>query len=332
MTPTSLRTLLPALLLLAFPAAAQPSQEVTLAPARDNTLFDDAAGSLSNGAGAYLFTGRTVQANGYLRRALLFFDVAAALPAGARVESAALTLTVTKSISPSPQNVGLHRALAGWGEGTSNAVCNGGNEGCGAGAAAGDATWLHRRAPGERWTAPGGDFQPAASGTISVAAMSVGANTWPSSPALVADVQAWLDAPAGNFGWAVIGGETPATKALQLASRENPVASNRPALVVRYTVSTASEAASGPGALALTVGPNPLGARATVRYTLGAPGAVQLAVYDALGRRVATLADGPRAAGPHEAPFDARALAPGAYLVRLVTPTGTATVAAVRGR
>ncbi len=32
---------------------------------------------------------------------------------------------------------------------------------------------------------------------------------------------------------------------------------------------------------------------------------VTLAVYDALGRRVATLADGPAAAGPHEARFDA---------------------------
>jgi len=59
---------------------------------------------------------------------------------------------------------------------------------------------------------------------------------------------------------------------------------------------------------------------------------VQLAVYDALGRLVATLAGGPRAAGAHEAPFDARALAPGAYLVRLVTPAGMATVMAVRGR
>ncbi|HIL58420.1 MAG TPA: T9SS type A sorting domain-containing protein, partial [Rhodothermales bacterium] len=46
-------------------------------------------------------------------------------------------------------------------------------------------------------------------------------------------------------------------------------------------------------------------------------GAVRLAVYDLLGREVAVLAEGTRPAGAHTARFDSRALAAGAYLVRL---------------
>jgi len=68
---------------------------------------------------------------------------------------------------------------------------------------------------------------------------------------------------------------------------------------------------AGPTAgLALTL-PNPVAATATVRYT--APTAdVALALYDALGRRVATLAP---AGGT--ATLDVRGLAPGAYVLRL---------------
>ena len=63
--------------------------------------------------------------------------------------------------------------------------------------------------------------------------------------------------------------------------------------------------------------PNPIRSTARVQFGLGASGRVHLAVYDALGREVATLADGPLAAGEHEATFDATGLAPGGYVVRL---------------
>ncbi|HIG75829.1 MAG TPA: T9SS type A sorting domain-containing protein [Bacteroidetes bacterium] len=63
--------------------------------------------------------------------------------------------------------------------------------------------------------------------------------------------------------------------------------------------------------------PNPVRQSATVAYVLPAEGAVRLAVYDLLGREVAVLAEGTRPAGAHTARFDSRALAAGAYLVRL---------------
>ena len=70
-----------------------------------------------------------------------------------------------------------------------------------------------------------------------------------------------------------------------------------------------------------SVFPNPLAARARVPYELPAAADVRLAVYDALGREVAVLADGERPAGRHEATLDAGRLAPGLYHVWLSTGT-----------
>ncbi|MGB0515304.1 MAG: hypothetical protein ACPGJE_10740, partial [Wenzhouxiangellaceae bacterium] len=51
---------------------------LSLAPAADNTLYERAAGDLSNGTGPSLFIGLTgVNAGTVLRRALLRFDLSA---------------------------------------------------------------------------------------------------------------------------------------------------------------------------------------------------------------------------------------------------------------
>ena len=63
--------------------------------------------------------------------------------------------------------------------------------------------------------------------------------------------------------------------------------------------------------------PNPAGARVTLAYGLPEPGGVRVEAFDALGRRVAVLADGPREAGWHQATLDATGLPAGVYLVRL---------------
>jgi len=63
--------------------------------------------------------------------------------------------------------------------------------------------------------------------------------------------------------------------------------------------------------------PNPLAGQGQIRYALPQAMDVELAVYDLLGRRVATLAKGRQSARRHVTVFDASALTSGTYLVRL---------------
>lgn len=82
------------------------------------------------------------------------------------------------------------------------------------------------------------------------------------------------------------------------------------------------DVAPGPVAGALDLAPpqpNPFSGRTRLRFSLPDGGRVHLAVFDATGRRVATLIDGVRAAGTHTATFDAAGLAPGVYQCVLET-------------
>jgi hypothetical protein len=72
-----------------------------------------------------------------------------------------------------------------------------------------------------------------------------------------------------------------------------------------------------PEEMSLTSYPNPTGGQATVEYALPEARKVTLEVYDVLGRRVATLAEGKRQAGRHEASLQARKLPSGVYFGRL---------------
>jgi hypothetical protein len=76
------------------------------------------------------------------------------------------------------------------------------------------------------------------------------------------------------------------------------------------------DAARAGAALRLRCEPNPARDGTTVRYELPRPGPVEIAVFDVGGRRVATIAAGPRGAGPHAERWNAHGLAAGVYLVR----------------
>lgn len=86
-------------------------------------------------------------------------------------------------------------------------------------------------------------------------------------------------------------------------------------------VGVSTEPGSRPSAYALeSVYPNPFRTAATIAYAVTEAGAVRIEVYDALGRRVATLVDGEAAPGRHQAHFDAAILASGIYFVRMTGP------------
>lgn len=205
-----------------------PAVVTTLTSSKDNTLYQNASGSLSNGSGDYFFAGTT--ATTQIRRGLLAFDVAGHIPPGSTVISASLTLVMSR-IGPNNDAhlIALHRVTADWGEGSSDAPDE---EGMGVAAAPGDATWLHTFFNTNLWLTPGGDFVPAASAVTSVA--SVGTYTWGNTPELQADVQSWLDAPADNFGWILVGNEGGLATAKRFNSRENEAVDTRPQLTIVY--------------------------------------------------------------------------------------------------
>jgi hypothetical protein len=87
--------------------------------------------------------------------------------------------------------------------------------------------------------------------------------------------------------------------------------------VAACLMGVASEGDVAREALALSNGPNPFRDATTVRFTLPEATDVALEVYDALGRRVATLASGVQTAGEHSVRWNAAGAAAGVYVVRL---------------
>jgi hypothetical protein len=86
-----------------------------------------------------------------------------------------------------------------------------------------------------------------------------------------------------------------------------------------------------PDQFAATSYPNPFQQQATIQYELPERRRVRLAVYDALGRQVATLVEGAREAGTHRVRFGAATdLQAGAYFYRLEAGGETHTGAMTR--
>jgi hypothetical protein len=208
------------------PLLAVPSGEVVqVEAARDNTLIEDPRGTLSNGSGPGFFVGRTNQPANSIRRGVLFFELEGVLPAGALVERATLILEAS-STNAGTHVVRIHRLLEDWGEGASSST-----GGQGAPAAPGDATWIHTFFDAETWLTPGGHRAQRASGRVTVK------TTGPvrsEGSGLARDVQLWLDQPARNHGWILIGSESIGQTVTRFESRESSQVDLRPRLEVTY--------------------------------------------------------------------------------------------------
>lgn len=205
----------------------------TLDAAADTVLFaEDDNGS--NGSGSYLFAGNTAGGNNFApRRSLLKFNVSS-LPQGALAISAALTLVENKTIVGA-KTFTLHRATAGWSEGTSD---SGDPGGIAAAAQMLDATWRFNQVTstspyaGTEWVNPGGDFIATASASASV--NSGAPYTW-NAAAMAGDVNAWINDPAINHGWLLKGPEQASTtEAKRFASKDYIIAADRPKLAITY--------------------------------------------------------------------------------------------------
>jgi len=72
----------------------------------------------------------------------------------------------------------------------------------------------------------------------------------------------------------------------------------------------------------LALWPNPCRGRANVTWNVPVAGRVELALFDAAGRMVSSLATRQMVAGRYTQALDARAFAPGVYFLKLDTPAG----------
>jgi hypothetical protein len=266
-------------------------QQVILNPVKDNTLYETTNGTTSNGAGDFLFIGRiATNGGGAKRRAVLKFDVASNIPVGALITSAVLTMHMSKTISGT-QNASLYKLFADWGEGTSNA---GSNEGSGASATTGDATWIHRFFNTTNWTTVGGDFS-----TINSA----------------------------NTNVSGIGNESTTGTAKRFDSRENSTLANRPKLTITFTTATSvNENKSVPSEMLLQQNfPNPFNPSTTITYHISEHTNVLLRVFDILGREVMVLVNQDMTPGTYHSVFNASNLPSGVYFYQISTASETST-------
>jgi spore coat protein A len=228
-------------LLVGFCLAVTPAQAITvvLTPDQDNMMLEENS-SGSNGSGNHFCAGGNADSN--YRRSLLRFDLSP-IPVGATITSVTLDLAVTNAAVSSAGIFDLHRVTAAWGESSSSA---GSGECMGAPAEPGDATWLHRQYDTTFWGSPGGDFTIAPSASLWIDQV-FGHVLW-TSVGLTSDVQNWLDNVNPNHGWLLKrSSEVGSNTALRFGSRSNPVADQRPSLVVTYNAPVGDGACCTPG-------------------------------------------------------------------------------------
>jgi hypothetical protein len=180
----------------------------TLVARKDNSIFaNNVDNSDGGGAGVFVGTTNSMQSNS-LRRGLLEFDITSVVPPDAMITEVNLTMYLGQaSLASGVQTIDLHRLTANWGEGTAgNTTPSISGTGTGFPASPGDATWNQRFYQQTNWTAPGaeGDYVSTVSASTDVGTTLDAPYEWLSTPALVSDVQGWLDQPSANFGWIMI--------------------------------------------------------------------------------------------------------------------------------
>jgi len=218
---------MPTLVLLSFGTCTGSASAdlVTLQSNRHGTLYETNGDPRANGLGQHLFAGVTNQ--GFRRRGLLDFELAPLLAGPVVIESVTLRLHVSQT-NAAPANVGLHRLLADWGVGTTDAP---GGEGGGGPATPGSATWDSAFFDTVSWSNPGGDF--AVDASASSLLEGTGWKSW-SGAGLVEDLQAMVDGDAARFGWLILGDETADGTTFRFDSMYVNDATLRPELVVEY--------------------------------------------------------------------------------------------------
>jgi spore coat protein A len=200
--------------------------ELEIIAQMDNILYQDAAGAISNGMGQYLYVGNNASG---IRRGLVKF-VLDSVPQHAELVGGRVQLYCNSSAG-SPFPVSVQKLLQDWGEGNSDAN---GNEGSGASAAPGDATWIHSYFDTINWVVVGGYFDTTITAVTEVDAANV-LYSW-DSPQLLNDVEYWLNNPDKNYGWIFKGDESTTGNSKRFSSAQNGDPTEDPRLVLEFVV------------------------------------------------------------------------------------------------
>jgi hypothetical protein len=253
--------------ILAIALATSARADVLLVgPSKDATIFQNNVNN-SNGEGPGIFAGTNGTSSP--RRGLISFDLSL-IPAGSIITDVQLTLTLGQiagsggngaAVSSFPRTISLYELTQNWGEGTTgNTSALIGGTGQGFAAGTGDATWNSAAHSVTLWNTPGGDYNPTASSTLTMATGAVAGNsfTWLSTETMVADVQGWLNSPSTNFGWIMINADETGSQTFfsfytsEWGEKSGGNAAQEPVLQITYTVPEPTACAlAGLGALAL---------------------------------------------------------------------------------
>lgn len=207
------------------------AEVVTINPSADATLHE-AFPDNNVGANDFIVAGTSGHAlpNTQLARtrALIKFDLAGRVPAGATITRVRVTVTVVFASSATGSIFALSKARGSWTEG--RGIGPGGQS-----AQVAEVTWTSRVAGSSNWQVAGalGANDVAQTESATTPVNSPGSYTFESA-GLIADVQSWLAAPADNFGWVLWGQSATAQTGRQFASREADA--GKPILEITYTV------------------------------------------------------------------------------------------------
>jgi len=188
----------------------------TINPSQDTTLAEELPDN-SSGACDSIFSGMIDDPVGGTgaRRALIQFDIAGQIPPGSTITSVTLSMAVTRGSNHVDSTFDLHPVTVAWVEGVDGCGARGGGQG-------------EPSTGGATWTTMNSSYNATSSGDTLI---NDTAPVWSSTAAMVSDVQSWLDSPATNRGWMVIGDETNTTTTRRFDSREG---ASPPQLVVVF--------------------------------------------------------------------------------------------------
>jgi len=202
-------------------ASLASADTVSLIPSEDCTISEKSLDT-PLGSDVTIDSGTTGPNEGLKKnRGLLKFDLASSIPSNAVVTSANLTLTLVTSPTSTNLWFTLHKVLQGWTESA--------------------ATWTNRLSPPAPWSAPGAAPPTDYSSSVTQSNLILGnvvpaTFTFASGPAMLSDVQDWVNHPENNFGWILVCEleDILERRVRKFASKERLITNQRPSLEIQF--------------------------------------------------------------------------------------------------